>query len=59
MCVFVGRQSVSQEDRSTSGSLGESERGKLCPIREKSEGRICNELGNGALGMFKLSHLCF
>lgn len=38
-------------------AVQESERGKLRPIRQKSEGGIRNELGNGALGMFQLSKL--
>lgn len=53
----VRRQTVSQENRSPSGSLGESERGKLCSKRENSEGVVRNELGNGAVGMLKLLEL--
>lgn len=48
------QQTVSQELRSPSDSFGDCEWGKLRPIREKSEGGIRHELGNGTLGMFNL-----
>lgn len=57
VCVCVCRQTVSQKDRSPSGSLGESKRGNLRPIRENSQGGIRDELGNGAMGMLKLFKL--
>lgn len=39
---------------SLSCGSGQSERRKLCPVRQNSGGGIRHELGNGTLGMFQL-----
>lgn len=56
--MFVGRQSVSRTG--VPAAVWESLSGeKLLLVRDNSEGGIRNELGNGALGMYEQSKLCF
>lgn len=59
------QQERQQQEEETVGNprlscgSGQSERRKLCPVRQNSGGGIRHELGNGALGMFQLfSSLC-